>query len=282
MVSDSAQSPNDANQTAIDNAFENGEDPNFDPFLKAKLYDVYYNLIQPLGKYSDKDTLTGLKREYPMRERNNTTNPARPLTISEHIWGTFDDPSISLPSPPETNGYFADTSEYGRLPGMGIEGAVVTDTPEIHSGRNNTAYWAYDIVVPHGTSYTAVAPGTAHIGDEGDIGFGKYVRVDHKHGISTYYGHNSNIKIKESQEIDSNTEIANAGNTGNTKSKNRPKEAPHYGGTHIHFEIKYNGISVPSEGFDWKKFQEMGQTYLDNEYLPKYGPDSDYYKQYLK
>ncbi|TGL54502.1 M23 family metallopeptidase, partial [Leptospira kemamanensis] len=40
----------------------------------------------------DKDTLTELKNKYPMGDKNKSAIPTRPLSISEHIWGSFDDP----------------------------------------------------------------------------------------------------------------------------------------------------------------------------------------------
>lgn len=63
-------------------------------------------------------------------------------------------------------------------------------------------------------------------------GLGNHVLIDHGNGITSVYGHMYSISVKENQEVTSGTIVGYEGSTGVST------------GTHLHFEIRQNDISV--------------------------------------
>lgn len=85
-----------------------------------------------------------------------------------------------------------------------------------------------DIAVPQGTPVHASADGIVRFaGQEG--GFGLLVVIDHGGGIMTFYGHNSELRVKAGDRVSQGDVIAFAGSTGLST------------GPHVHFEIRVNG-----------------------------------------
>lgn len=108
-------------------------------------------------------------------------------------------------------------------------GCVARKLAEHHMG--------WDIVGPHGTIIVAAESGTvAEVGWD-DFGLGKYVKIKHPDGLSTVYGHNSELLVRKGQQIGKGKPIAKMGKTGS---------AP--GGTHLHFEVHK---TKPDGDWDW-------------------------------
>lgn len=85
-----------------------------------------------------------------------------------------------------------------------------------------------DIAVPQGTPVRASADGLVRFaGWQG--GFGLLVVIDHGGGIMTFYGHNSELRVKAGDKVSQGDVIALAGSTGLST------------GPHVHFEIRLNG-----------------------------------------
>lgn len=63
-------------------------------------------------------------------------------------------------------------------------------------------------------------------------GYGNMVEVDHGNGISTRYGHMSQILVKVGDTVDRGDVIGLAGSTGRST------------GTHLHYEVRQNGRAV--------------------------------------
>lgn len=63
-------------------------------------------------------------------------------------------------------------------------------------------------------------------------GYGNMVEVDHGNGISTRYGHMSEILVKVGDTVDRNDVIGLAGSTGRST------------GTHLHYEVRQDGHAV--------------------------------------
>jgi len=88
-----------------------------------------------------------------------------------------------------------------------------------------------DFGVPSGTPIKAVADGVVVLAGEYG-GYGKAVVIRHANGLSTIYGHLSEIKVEEGKEVKQGDVIGLSGNTGRST------------GPHLHFEIRENGQPV--------------------------------------
>lgn len=82
--------------------------------------------------------------------------------------------------------------------------------------------------------------------------YGNAVVIDHGFGITTRYGHLSEVKVKEGQIVKRGEIIALQGSSGRST------------GPHLHYEVRYRNVPLNP-----KKFLEAGET-LSNEKSPKY------------
>ena len=97
--------------------------------------------------------------------------------------------------------------------------------------RTNKSHHGQDIAVPKGTPVLAVDSGIVRIaGWQG--GYGYLVAIDHGKGLSTFYGHNSVLLVKEGDVVIKAQRIALSGSTGLST------------GPHVHFEVRINGEPV--------------------------------------
>jgi murein DD-endopeptidase MepM/ murein hydrolase activator NlpD len=88
-----------------------------------------------------------------------------------------------------------------------------------------------DIGAPYGSTVTAAADGTViFAGWYG--GYGNAVIVDHGGGVSTLYGHCSQLFVSEHQTVQRGQALGAVGSTG------------HSTGPHLHFEVRVNGSPV--------------------------------------
>ena len=104
------------------------------------------------------------------------------------------------------------------------------------SRRNgNRRHQGLDLVAPLGTPVIAAKGGMA-VACENKKGMGKFVRIKHKNGLMTVYGHLSTIYIKPVQMVRQGQPIGEVGNTGNAR----------YNGItpHLHFEIRRRGVAI--------------------------------------
>ncbi len=86
-----------------------------------------------------------------------------------------------------------------------------------------------DLAVPTGTSVRAALPGTVTVSTYNQGGYGYYVMIDHGNGLSTLYGHNSQLLARVGQTVEAGDVIALSGSTGRST------------GPHPHFEVRING-----------------------------------------
>ena len=86
-----------------------------------------------------------------------------------------------------------------------------------------------DLAVPTGTSVRAALPETVTVSTYNQGGYGYYVMIDHGNGLSTLYGHNSQLLARVGQTVEAGDVIALSGSTGRST------------GPHLHFEVRING-----------------------------------------
>ena len=107
----------------------------------------------------------------------------------------------------------------------------------VHPIWGTTIYHSgIDIGVDEGTP--------VHAADSGVVvwsgwmgGYGYAVVIDHGNGLSTLYGHNSELAVDEGQSVAKGQVISYAGSTGNST------------GPHVHFEVRVNGDPVDPMGY---------------------------------
>ena len=85
-----------------------------------------------------------------------------------------------------------------------------------------------DLAVPTGTPIRAALPGTVTV-SQYNSSYGYYVMIDHGNGLSTLYGHNSQLLAQVGQTVEAGDIIARSGSTGRST------------GPHLHFEVRING-----------------------------------------
>lgn len=93
-----------------------------------------------------------------------------------------------------------------------------------------------DIGVDEGTPVHAADGGYVEYSGWMD-GYGYVVVIDHGNGMSTLYGHNSDLAVSEGESVGKGSVIAYAGSTGNST------------GPHVHFEVRVNGDPVDPQGY---------------------------------
>lgn len=87
-----------------------------------------------------------------------------------------------------------------------------------------------------GTPVHATADGKVIVAGR-DGGYGNLVEIDHGHGLSTRYGHLSQIDVKVGQRVRIGQVIGKIGSTGRST------------GPHLHYETRINGQAVNPEKF---------------------------------
>ena len=85
-----------------------------------------------------------------------------------------------------------------------------------------------DLAVPTGTPIRAALPGTVTV-SQYSSSYGYYVMIDHGNGLSTLYGHNSQLLAQVGQTVEAGDIISLSGSTGRST------------GPHLHFEVRVNG-----------------------------------------
>lgn len=95
--------------------------------------------------------------------------------------------------------------------------------------------WKYhsgiDIAVSSGTPVQAADSGVVIL-SKWNGGYGNCVIIDHGQGISTLYGHNSVLLVREGETVTKGQVISRSGNTGLST------------GPHLHFEVRKDGVPV--------------------------------------
>ena len=96
---------------------------------------------------------------------------------------------------------------------------------------DNRFHYGVDIAASSGTSVYPIKKGKVTFSGERS-GYGKMVIIRHEDGLVSKYAHNKANLVKEGDEVDTNTVIAQVGSTGIST------------GPHLHFEISYHGEHI--------------------------------------
>lgn len=133
--------------------------------------------------------------------------------------------------------------------------------------RRNRPHRGVDIPLTTGDSIHAAFDGIVRIaeGSSRTGGYGKMVIVRHPNGLETYYGHLSQILVKEEEPVHAGEVIGLGGNTGRST------------GPHLHFETRYKGKAFdPERIVDFEK----GELRAEEIVLKKahFSPSSSYRK----
>lgn len=98
-------------------------------------------------------------------------------------------------------------------------------------------HMAFDIANPSAPGVMAADSGTVIVVEYLRYGYGQHVIVDHGSGLSTLYGHLSEIYVKPGDKVARGQVIGRMGSSGRST------------GTHLHFETRRNGTPVSPAGF---------------------------------
>ena len=116
-------------------------------------------------------------------------------------------------------------------PAAGLQWPVSGPVTSSFGSRWGRMHDGIDIGVGTGTPVHAAAAGTI-VYAGWMSGYGNIVVLDHGHGLSTAYGHNSSFTVAQGASVGAGAVIALSGNTG------------HSTGPHVHFEVRVNGTPV--------------------------------------
>ncbi|HAT4145512.1 TPA: peptidoglycan DD-metalloendopeptidase family protein [Clostridium perfringens] len=130
--------------------------------------------------------------------------------------------------PSFTGNFKTITNDYGKwiLP---VSGSVTALFGHYPSGAKHTGT---DIGCPEGTPVRACRDGVVIKRRELTYSYGKYLQIDHGGGLTTIYGHNSQLLVNEGDHVKQGQVIAKSGTTGNST------------GPHCHWELRVNGTPV--------------------------------------
>lgn len=96
---------------------------------------------------------------------------------------------------------------------------------------------AFDIANPSQPGIMSADNGIVILVEYLRYGYGQHVIVDHGNGLSTLYGHMSEIYVKAGDRVSRGQVVGRMGNTGRST------------GTHLHFETRINGTPVNPAGY---------------------------------
>jgi murein DD-endopeptidase MepM/ murein hydrolase activator NlpD len=113
-------------------------------------------------------------------------------------------------------------------PSQGWVSSLFGYRPNPFTGRT-VLHAGIDIAANVGTPIVAPANGVV-INAGYDEGYGKIIEIDHGYGITTRYGHCSQIFVKIGQKVNRFDVIGSVGNTGRST------------GSHLHYEVRVAGV----------------------------------------
>ena len=120
--------------------------------------------------------------------------------------------------------------------GFGYRQHPILGTRRFHTG--------IDLAVPVGTGLLAVAPGKVVYAGEDSVN-GKFVKLDHGHGLVSAYCHASELLVKRGEGLTAGTVLAKSGETGRAT------------GPHLHFQLSLGGKPIDPMLFYGDRFKDL-------------------------
>jgi murein DD-endopeptidase MepM/ murein hydrolase activator NlpD len=122
----------------------------------------------------------------------------------------------------------------------------VLGTPRMHNGQ--------DFKVPYGTEVFATGDGIVVESGYSTGGFGNYVVIDHDYGLSTLYGHLSQILVPKGLNVKRGDLIGKSGDSGLSS------------GPHLHYQVEQKGHAINPLNFfnndmTLEEYNEMIQAF---------------------
>jgi murein DD-endopeptidase MepM/ murein hydrolase activator NlpD len=124
----------------------------------------------------------------------------------------------------------------------------ISGTPRMHNGQ--------DFEVPYGTEVYATGDGVVVEAGRNNGGFGNLVVIDHDYGLSSLYGHLSQIRVVKGQNVKRGDLIGISGSTGAST------------GPHLHYEVEQMGHAINPNHYinidrdlDEEEYNEMIQAF---------------------
>ncbi len=206
-----------------------------EPIVMAK---AEAELLQSTRPAIEQDILSGITRTY---FKKSETNALRSHASSPELQAILQPTFAGGPDMQSPQAVFA-TSELGYLnPEKGsfqnpVDGKVTSGFGWRLDPINGRRSWhnGIDITAPANSPVKAAEGGVvSYAGYDKELG--NMVIIHHSNGLSSVYGHNSELNVKSGDFVEKGTEIAKVGSTGRVL------------GNHLHFEIRKEDMPINPE-----------------------------------
>jgi len=118
----------------------------------------------------------------------------------------------------------------------------------LYAARWGTFHYGIDFAAAYGSTVKAASAGTViRAGWYG--GYGQIVIIDHGDGVTTRYGHNSELLVSVGDHVEAGDPISKVGSTGQST------------GPHCHFEVRID--DVPEDPLSWLEDHDVSVTSVD-------------------
>ncbi|MFG1926667.1 M23 family metallopeptidase [Cryptosporangium sp. NPDC048952] len=115
----------------------------------------------------------------------------------------------------------------------------------LYAARWGTFHYGIDFAAAYGSTVRAASAGTViRAGWYG--GYGQIVIIDHGNGVTTRYGHNSELLVSVGDHVEAGDAISKVGSTGQST------------GPHCHFEVRID--DVPEDPLGWLEDHDVSVT----------------------
>ena len=176
------------------------------------------------GPYLDLSNIRKVSHKTPSRPKVNERVNNLNFLLSKLSWLEIALKSMPLATPVDnarmTSGFGGRTDPF-------------TKTSAFHSGL--------DFAGARGTEIRTTGPGTVIFAGRRSS-YGKFIEIDHGHGLQTRYAHLSSLEVETGDKVNYQQIIGKMGSSGRST------------GVHLHYEVTFN-----EEFFDPKQFIEAGR-----------------------